>query len=182
MAISESHAADTLPKTRRPRGQRPFPASSFEEALELPNAIQKYSSGQPIRRLTVFDQLGKSPDSGPSRQLVTNAGKYGLTKGSYAAEQIELTPEGSKATDPDLAERERARARIKLAIENIPPFKRLYEKFCGNKLPSKSVLVVPSRNLTFRRALRKRLSIPSSSTCNLWGYFKRFLVRRGSFP
>jgi hypothetical protein len=141
MTTPDSQVIETPPKSKRVRRHRSFPASSFEEALELPNAIQKYSSGQPIRRLTLFDQLGKSPDSGMSRQLITNAGKYGLTKGSYAAEQIELTPDGSKATDQELPERERARARIRLAIENVPLFKGLYEKFCGNKLPSKSVLV-----------------------------------------
>lgn len=141
MAKSGSASTKTPKKAKRTRRQRPFPACSFEEALELPNAIQESSSGQPIRRLTLFDHLGKSPDSGLSRQLVTNAGKYGLTKGSYVAEQIELTPEGSKATDQDLSARERARARIKLAIEDIPSFKALFDRFVGNKLPSKSVLV-----------------------------------------
>jgi len=31
--------------------------------------------GQRIRRITLFEQLGKAPDSGTSRQLVTNSGK-----------------------------------------------------------------------------------------------------------
>jgi hypothetical protein len=141
MTTPHAEAIKTPAKTKRTRRQRPFPASSFEEALELANGIQKYSSGQPIRRLTLFDQLGKSPESGLSRQLITNSGEYGLTKGGYSAEQLELTPEGRKATDPDIPERERARARIELAIKGIPPFKTLYERFCGNKLPSKSVLV-----------------------------------------
>lgn len=123
------------------RAQRPFPASSFEEALELASAIHKFSSGRPIRRLTLFDQLGKSPESGPSRQLITNSAKYGLTKGSYKAEQIELTPDGAVASDADAPPRERARAQIKLAILEIPVFKALYERFVGNKLPAKQVLI-----------------------------------------
>lgn len=131
----------TEKKTRKKRTVKPFPACSFEEALEIGDAIQKYSSGQPIRRLTLFDQLGKSPDSGPSRQLVTNSGKYGITSGSYTAEQLELTSDGAKATDAEGSPRERAKARVKLAIEDIAPFKGLYEKFVGNKLPAKSVLI-----------------------------------------
>jgi hypothetical protein len=66
--------------TKRTRRTMLFPASSFEEALTIPNAIQKHAAGQKIRRLTLFDQMGKSPDSGPSRQLITNANKYGLLK------------------------------------------------------------------------------------------------------
>lgn len=134
-------------KTRRKRRQRPFPSCSFEEALELPNAIQEYSSGQPIRRLTLFDHLNKSPESSLSRQLIVNSGKYGLTKGGYAAEQIELTPDGDKATDAEVNTRERARARIRLAIEEVPAFKGLYDQFVGNKLPSKSVLIDAIREL-----------------------------------
>lgn len=83
---------------KRTRRTTLFPASSFEEALTIPNAIQKYAAGQKIRRLTLFDHLKKSPDSGGSRQLVINANKYGLIKGSYQSEHLELTPEGKLAT------------------------------------------------------------------------------------
>ena len=58
---------------QRVRRTKLFPASSFEEALTIANAIQKYAAGQKVRRLTLFDQMGKSPDSGTSRQLITNS-------------------------------------------------------------------------------------------------------------
>src|SRR5947208_2166486 len=67
-------------QAERKRTVRTFPAASFEEALTIANAIQQFAAGQPIRRLRLFEQLGKSPDSGPSRQLITNSAKYGLTK------------------------------------------------------------------------------------------------------
>src|SRR4051794_7193771 len=70
---------------RRERRTPLFPAVPFEEALTIANAIQKHAAGQKVRRLTLFDSLGKSPDSGASRQLITNSNKYGLTKGSYTA-------------------------------------------------------------------------------------------------
>ena len=125
---------------KRTRSHRPFPACSFEEALTFAKAILDYGSGQPVKRLSLFDHLQKSPDSGASRQLITNAGKYGLTKGGYSAEQLELTPEGAKAVEEDLPPREIARARIKLAIEDIEPFKKLHDHFAGNKLPARAAL------------------------------------------
>ncbi len=61
----------------------------------LAEAFQKFAAGQTrVRKLTLFDKIGESPDSGPSRQLITNSSRYGLTKGGYQAEFLELTPEG----------------------------------------------------------------------------------------
>ena len=116
-------AAKPSEKDRRVRRTTLFPAASFEEALTIANAIQKHAAGQKVRRLTLFDQMGKSPDSGPSRQLIVNSNKYGLTKGSYAAEHLELTPEGKAATSSDEAPVDKLKVRFKLAIENIAPFK-----------------------------------------------------------
>jgi hypothetical protein len=137
----EQKPTGTEQKTRRGRSQRSFPASSFEDALEAARAIHRLSSGRPIRRLTLFDQLGKAPESGPSRQLITNSAKYGLIKGSYQSEYLELTTDGAIASDDDAPPRDRVRAQAKLAIENISVFKSLYERFAGNKLPAKQVLV-----------------------------------------
>lgn len=126
---------------RKKRSQRSFPASTFEEPLEFAKEVFRIGSGQAVKRLTLFDQLGKSPESGGSRQLIINSGKYGLTKGGVAAENIELTPEGQKAVDEQVNAREQARVRAQLAIFNIEPFNKLYEKFVGNKLPAHAVLI-----------------------------------------
>jgi len=126
---------------RKRRSQRSFPASTFEEPLEFAKAIFRIGSGQPVKRLTLFDQLGKSPESGGSRQLIINAGKYGLTRGGVQADNIELTPEGQKAVDEQVTRREQARVWTELAITQIEPFQKLYEKFVGNKLPAHAVLI-----------------------------------------
>jgi hypothetical protein len=139
-ALQASDSKDEGGKQRRRRVQRSFPASSFEEALEIPTAIQTHAAGQRIRRLTLFDHLSKSPDSGTSRQLVTNAARYGLIKGNYSSEYLELTDDGGKATDAETSPRERARVWFQLAIENIPPFNQLYEQNKNNRLPSNVVL------------------------------------------
>lgn len=126
---------------KRKRAQRPFPACSFEEALQFAKAILEYGSGKPVRRLSLFDHLKKSPDSGPSRQLIVNANKYGLIKGSYAAEQLELTPDGARSVDEEIPRREQTKAWINLAIESLEPFKKLYDRFAGTKLPARAALI-----------------------------------------
>ena len=52
-------------KRKRARGtSKPFPSVTFEEALQLANAIQDHAAGQKVRRLTLFDKMGKSPSTG----------------------------------------------------------------------------------------------------------------------
>jgi hypothetical protein len=126
---------------RRKRVLRNFPASPFEEPLAFAKEIFEFASGGPARRLTLFDHVGKSPESGASRQLIINAGKYGLIKGGYQSDVIELTLEGARAIDPQMPPRDQARARIKLAIEDIEIFAKLHERFVGKSLPAKAALV-----------------------------------------
>ena len=94
----------------------------------------------PIRRITLFDQLDKAPESGTSRQLIVTAGRYGLINGGTQSEQLQLTPDGDVATNIEVAPRTRARARIKLAIENTSIFSTLYGMYAGQKLPSPALL------------------------------------------
>jgi hypothetical protein len=130
-----------IPAGKRARATRPFPACSFEDADVLAREIQRLAGGQTrIRRLTLFEQLGRSPDSGLARQQVVNSNRYGLTTGSYKAEFLELTPKGRVATDPDAPPRERTRARFELAVSDIQPFNALYETLRGNKLPAQQVM------------------------------------------
>ena len=132
---------------KKRRSQRSFPASTFEEPLEFAKEVFRIGSGQSVKRLTLFDQLGKSPESGGSRQLITNSSRYGLTKGGMQADNIELTPEGQKAVDEQQTQRERARIWVDLAINRIEPFQKLYEKFVGNKLPAHAVLVDAAKDV-----------------------------------
>lgn len=133
--------ADLGNTERRTRVLRPFPASSFEEALEFAKQVFTTGAGQQVRRLTLFDHIGKSPESGGSRQLITNASKYGLIQGNYNSEHLTLTEMGLRAVNEDLPKREFTEYRARLAILDIDVFKALYEKFAGNKLPVRRVLV-----------------------------------------
>ncbi|HEY1932496.1 MAG TPA: hypothetical protein VGG99_10825 [Acetobacteraceae bacterium] len=132
---------------RRQRFHRTFPASSFDEPLAFAQEIYRIGSGQSVKRLTLFDQLRKSPESGPSRQLIIDAGRYGLTKGGVQADSIELTPLGLTAVDDQANRREQAKARVDLAIRQIEPFGNLYDKFVGTKLPAKAVLIDAAKDI-----------------------------------
>ena len=128
-------------KSGRRHTIRPFPASSYKEAAELAEALLQISGGaREVRRITLFDYLKRSPDSGRSRQAVTNSARYGLTTGSYKAEMLKLTDDGFAAVNPEASPRERVRAQFRLAIEGTPAFKALYERFSNNKLPTQQVM------------------------------------------
>lgn len=146
------------PKVKKPRGkaaQRAFPHQTFEEAFTLAEAIQVFAGSNPVRRLTLFDHLKRAPESGPTRQWVTTAARYGLIKGNAASEMLELTPDGDVATSKDVSKREQLRSRIKLAIESVDLFKLLYEKFSGEKLPSPILLEDAAGDFGISPTLRK---------------------------
>ncbi len=132
----------TAPKAKKPsRKEKPYPLLTFEEALQLPEAIQTHAGTHKIRRTTLFDHLNKSPTSGHSRALVTNSSKYGLTTGSYSAEHLVLTDDGNTVTSNETTPHDLTGAQFRLAIEGIEVFKKLHEKLTGNKLPSREVLI-----------------------------------------
>jgi hypothetical protein len=129
------------PGERRGRGAaKPFPTATFEEVLILPKGVADHGAGDRIRRMTLFDKLGRSPESGLSRTLVTNSARYGLTNGSYQAEFIELTDEGKHITDGAHDGRAVRQTMFKLALEQFEPFSQIYERLKNRRIPSEDVL------------------------------------------
>ncbi|HEY6923696.1 MAG TPA: hypothetical protein VI653_09520 [Steroidobacteraceae bacterium] len=124
----------------RTRTVRPYPASSFTDALPLGEAIMKFASGERVRRLTLLGHMDKSPNSGPTKQMITNSGKYGITKGSYIAEYLELTDKGRVAVDTSKPARERKQAAFDLAVDGVAPFKLLYDHYKDKRLPEREVM------------------------------------------
>jgi hypothetical protein len=65
------------------------------KALDLASSIYKLGEGEPVRRVTVFDNMGRSAESSLSRMLVTAANSgYSLITGGYQAERLGLTSVG----------------------------------------------------------------------------------------
>lgn len=132
-------AKKSAPKLRT-RATRPYPASSFKDALQIAEAIMKHAAGEKVRRLTLLQKMDKSPLSGPTKQMITNSGKYGLTNGSYVAEHLELTPKGRSVVDTTVAPKVRRQASFDLAIDSVSPFKLLYDQYKGKRLPEKEIM------------------------------------------
>lgn len=144
-ADTEPEAKPRVPRRRGSKKSggasgKAFPTLTFEEALELGTAIQEHAAGQKVRLLTLFDKMKKKSTTGASRHLMASAFKYGITANSWSADTLELTPDGFTATSAEARPRERAAAKFRLAIESCAPFKGLYERLRGNKVPSREVL------------------------------------------
>ncbi len=137
---AKKRSAKQKATTATKRVARPYPSMSFEEVLPLAHAIHRVAAGQRVRRLTLLREMQKAPESEATRNLITNSGKYGLTKGSYIAEWIELTDQGRIASDPAAATRPHVQAQFELAINGVKPFKRIYDEYRNKKLPSHEVL------------------------------------------
>lgn len=113
----------------------PFAPYPINEALLISETIVKHNSGKPMRRLTIFDILGKSPTSGPSRSLVTASSGYGLTQGSYNAEIISLLDRGRKiVTEND------PKAMID-AVLGVEIFKQFFDNYRNSTVPSNSAAI-----------------------------------------
>ncbi len=120
-------------KGRRP-GRKPYPILPFEQALRFGQGVAEVGAGHPVKRATLLEKLNLAVNQ-TTRDLITASCKYGITNGAHDAEEFSLTSEGAMAVEPT-ASPERNRARIKLAITEIEPFQRLYEKFRGGKMPA----------------------------------------------
>lgn len=150
MTTEQQDGAAQNKKTRR--GPKTYPTLPFEEALTLAKTIHDEGVSGRLRRLTLFDRLGRSPDSGPSRQLVTTSSRYGLTKGSYKAETLELTESG-RAIAAEVPNLTNIRESVfDCAITKFAPFQQLYEKLRNQKIPANDVLLNEFRQLGIEAA------------------------------
>lgn len=141
ITTNEVKAEKPEKKKKRNRRNMPFASMCASECVILPEGIWKYAAGQKIRRITLFDEIGKSPDSGPSRTMITASSKYGFTNGGYQAEYLELSEEGYVAFNPEESLQNRLKAKFNLIIGGNEYFKAIYEKYKGSKLPIKSVII-----------------------------------------
>jgi hypothetical protein len=126
--------------TARRRGRKPYPVVVFEEALAIPKGIMQHAAGNPVRRLRLLQLLDLNPSGQATRELITHSGKYGLTEGSYAAEELSLTERGKQVVDPSTPPRQKRQAAFDLAISAIEPFKKLYDLYSGKPMPSLEVM------------------------------------------
>lgn len=113
----------------------PFPPHSFEDALVIAKTIWENNAGKPMRRLTVFDILKRSPDSSSSRQLITSSSGYGLTQGGYQAESITIT-ERAQA----IFEKNDPQAKLD-AVLDVEIFAEFFEHYKNSTVPSNTAAI-----------------------------------------
>ena len=147
MTQPDESAEAPNPKRRRRGPSKPFPTTKFEDALVFAKTIVDEGVSDQMRRLTLFDRLGRSPDSGPSRQLVTASSRYGLTTGGYQAEHLTVTDAGRRiaARLPTLSGARREA--FDSAIGCSETFSQLYERLKNQRLPGEDVLRDELRSL-----------------------------------
>lgn len=125
-------------KTKRTRINRPYPADSLEAALQIAQAIADHNAGKPFFRASLAESIGRSPDSSAIRSLITSSAAYGLSKGGYKAELIELTSPGEQIVwSTSDAERRDA---LLGAMTRIPLFSQLLEHYKNNRVPDHKIL------------------------------------------
>jgi hypothetical protein len=79
-----------------------YPPKSLREATIIARTIVESGGGQPMVRLTIAKELELEPEGRAFRDLLTASGGYGLTRGSYRADAIELLDLGRRIVDGEL--------------------------------------------------------------------------------
>jgi len=110
----------------------PFPPYDLNEALLIARTIWEKNAGKPMRRLTLFDAIGRSPESGPSRQLLTASSGYGLTQGSFHVEVIRITERGQA-----IVQRNDPQAKLDAVLE-VDAFRAFFDNYRNAALPSET--------------------------------------------
>lgn len=87
-------------KQRTRLSQTDVPSVSLKQALRVPRAIASEYAGKPTSPLRVASAMSMQPNSGPFRTICGAAIAYGLTSGGPNADEISLTPLGSKVVKP----------------------------------------------------------------------------------
>lgn len=130
---------------------RPFPQHSLEEALKVARVIQDKNAGKPWKPIFIAEALGISPTSTKFRDITSSAYRYGLTDGTWNAQQISLTTLGVSIVKPiDPTKEIKAKQQ---SVLNVPLFKEVYEHYTSGKFPS-------ADDKYFKNMLEQQFKVP----------------------
>lgn len=117
-----------------------FPRVPFKSVLELVDGIYELGHGDPVRRRTAFEHVGRSPDSSASRILNSAATSgYGVIKGGVNANHLELTQNGRRVAERN-SETEHRGAALDVLFNN-EFFSALIEKYADRPMPQDAIVV-----------------------------------------
>ena len=136
MDIDKNIKPDQEKKTKAP-SRSVFPRIPLNKVLALAEKIYELGEGDPVPRLVVFDKLGKSADSGPSRMLITTSNAYGLTTGSYQAERLGITEHGKAIVSLEKDIERQPYLMETLLANNL--FVQFYENYKNKNVPEEAI-------------------------------------------
>jgi hypothetical protein len=116
---------------------RNYPAHSLEQALVIAQKIKDENAGAPMNRLLLADALGIKPASSNYKMLLSSSRQYGLTEGTEKATEISLTGLGQQVTGSTGTQRMQA---LRKAVLSVEMYRKFFERFNGNKLPSRDMM------------------------------------------
>jgi len=140
-------------KAKKKRSSTKYPKYSLLKSLEIAKAINDNNAGNPFNRLSLAEALGLSPSSSKFRMLITASSKYGLTKGSYNAKAISLTPLAISILKPK-TEYEKISG-LKASLYNVEFYKKIFTKYNNHQIPKKQL---------FKNILEREYEIPQAVT------------------
>ena len=124
-------------KRGRPRsGTADFPKVALVDTIKLAQSIEDNNAGRPFDRLTLAKSLNYSPNGITFRDLITTSSRYGITKGSYTADKIELTPLGRTIVT---AQSDRKEA-MQSALLHPELYKKFFEYYDKKKIPQENIM------------------------------------------
>lgn len=127
----------TTTKKRTKLSQKDVPSMSLDKSLAVAKAIVDNYASKPASPLQVARALNVTPTSGPFRMLCGASVAYGLTKGGYNVDQIELLPLGKRILKPT-TENDDLRAKVE-AFSRPRVINEFINKYNGSPIPRKDI-------------------------------------------
>ncbi len=117
-----------------------FPRNSLRDALKLVEVVQREGHGEPVRRTTVFAELGRSATSGSASQLVASAIRgYGLLRDERNGALLAPTNLGTALVEAE-SEIEKLSAAWEVMYSN-DIFRDFADKYEHRSLPADQVVI-----------------------------------------
>lgn len=129
-----------------------FPRFSLLKVLKIAQSIETNNAGNPYDRIDLAKSIDLTPSSGNFRMMIIASTRYGLTRGNYSADKIELAPLGSAIVAPTTDE-QKANG-LRNALLNPPLFKEVYTFFDKKQIP---------REELFKNTLKKEFKVATDN-------------------
>jgi hypothetical protein len=134
VSTANPQPADPPEPNKRKGIKSDFPKLTLEESLRVPTALDR-NGGRPMPPLETAMAMKLSPGSSLFRQLLSTSIKYGLTKGTEKAGNVELLPAGESVNAPQSPE-ERMQTLVSAAL-TPSKFAAIFEHYKNSKFPEK---------------------------------------------